>query len=78
MLGTMLVFLQLGILVFIIFVLAERARASAGEITLTEKMITWLEDVHKRTAPQEEEEVNYSSIPKSEKIEIKRVYFREK
>lgn len=77
MLNVILEIVIVCVLLLLTITIIERVRFSSGRELLVDKMLVFLEGIHRKTAPKNEEEMNWEEYPLTEKVKIRKLYFRE-
>lgn len=64
-----------GVSLLLLFVIIERVRFVTGKEMLTDRLLVYLEGVHRRTAPKEDEEMEIQEYPLSDKVKVMELHF---
>ena len=70
MLNYLLKVIIVAVSLIAIFELIERVRIATGKEMLTDKLLSHLEDVYQRTAPHDNQEMDFKECELPEKVEI--------
>ena len=77
MLDVILEIIIVSVLLLFTITIIERLRFSSGKELLVDKILVFLEGIHRKTAPKNEEGMDCEEYPLTEKVKIRNLYFRE-
>jgi len=75
MLNNLLEGILIGVLLLAFFEIIERVRIATGKEMFTDKMLVYLEGIHRRTKPMENDEPDVLDYYLSDKVTVRKVSF---
>lgn len=67
-----------GVSLLVVFVIIERIRIATGKEMLIDKLLAFLEDVHGRTAPKANKEMDLAGCDLPDKVQVIELHFNDK